>query len=104
MDIASRVQSNIPALVQSIVAVQSVASQIPGSDRKEIVLSGFQAAAQVGEQVDVPYVQAMSFLVDMIVGILKKKHPAFTPEPAAVKTSIQLPFSPEDVIAGRVKI
>ncbi len=71
----------LPAILQAIVGLQPLG--IAGLSKKQIILHVIDVAAQLGEQVPVALVQAISMLIDKIVTTLQAE-PVIVPDtPAA---------------------
>lgn len=71
----------LPAILQAILGLQ--ATGIAGLSKKQIILHVIDVAAQMGEQIPIALVQAISLLIDKIVTTLQGE-PAITPDvPAA---------------------
>jgi hypothetical protein len=90
LKILSNIASLFPVIWQSVVLIeQFVGSALPGTAKKDLVLTSIQTAAQIGEQVDNKTIQNISTLIDDLVSALNKsailgfgKAPAAPPEGA----------------------
>lgn len=61
-----------PAVLQSVVAVESTVGSLPGASKKELVLASVSTAAKIGQTVDESHVKAVSTLIDDVVASLNK--------------------------------
>ncbi len=72
----------LPAIIQAILALKPL--DIAGLSKKQIILHVIDVVAQLGEQIPIALVQAISMLVDKIVTTLQGSDPVVTPDtPAA---------------------
>ncbi len=62
----------LPFVLEAVLAVERVVGAGKGKEKKEIVMSAFQAAARVGEKSDDRVVTAVSELVNLNVDMLNK--------------------------------
>lgn len=60
----------IPELLPAIIALESNLPHATGEARKGVLMSTVQAAAQIGETVPEPHVQAVSAATDAVVAAL----------------------------------
>lgn len=59
----------LPKIIEAVVALQKIA--IPGANKKDIILHTISVAAEIGESIPVPLVQAISLMVDRTAASLK---------------------------------
>jgi len=72
----------LPTILQAILGLQPLG--IAGLSKKQIILHVIDVCAQLGEQVPIALVQAISLLIDKIVTTLQASDPVVTPgTPAA---------------------
>ncbi len=72
----------LPTILQAILGLQPLG--IAGLSKKQIILHVIDVAAQLGEQIPIALVQAISLLIDKIVTTLQDGVPVVTPDtPAA---------------------
>ena len=64
----------LPTILSTIVAVEKAAAglNIPGANKKQVVLDIITAGATGAEQIPVPQVQQIGGLIDTVVGALNK--------------------------------
>ncbi len=60
----------LPGILAGVKAVENAVGAGHGQAKKDIVMSGILAAAQAGEKIDQPTVQAVSSTIDYVVSIL----------------------------------
>lgn len=72
MKILSFILSILPGVLQSIMAVEAAIGAGKGQTKKAVVMSAITAAAQAGEQIAVPQIQAVSATIDAVVAGLNK--------------------------------
>jgi hypothetical protein len=61
----------LPAVVQGVVAVQSVLKDAPGTTKKDVFMQVVDVAKAAGQQVPDAHVKIISDLVDGVKGSLK---------------------------------
>ena len=71
----------LPAILQAILGLQQTG--IAGLSKKQIILHVIDVAAQLGEQIPVALVQAISLLIDKIVTTLETE-PVVVPPMAPI--------------------
>jgi hypothetical protein len=79
-----------PLALSAVTGVEAAAAGLPGETKSQIAINMVLAAAQTGEAVPVPQVQAVSALVALLVSILNatgmfshKPKPSIPVPPAA---------------------
>ncbi len=60
----------LPHVLQGVQAVETAVHGVPGATKKQLVLAGIAAAAQVGEAVPEDHVKLVSALIDSTVATL----------------------------------
>lgn len=85
MSIFAKILGFLPSILAGIKAVEDIVGGGHGQTKKAIVLSAVQTAAQTGETIDNPTVQAISATIDHVVGLLNSSgiFTHSTPAPAA---------------------
>ncbi len=72
----------LPAILKAILELQPLG--LAGLSKKQIILHVIDVAAQMGEQIPIALVQAISLLIEKIVATIKQEDPVITPAtPAA---------------------
>ncbi len=80
----------LPAILQAILGLQPLG--IAGLSKKQIILHVIDVAAQMGEQVPIALVQAISLLIDKIVTTIQGSEPVVAPDtPAATVITPPVP-------------
>jgi len=60
----------LPHVLEGVIAVEKVMKGAPGAAKKQIIMDAISAGAQAAKDIPESHVQAVSTLVDAVVGTL----------------------------------
>jgi hypothetical protein len=82
-----------PYVLNGAIAIQSAMPNVPGTNKKQILLSGLAAGAAIGETIPEVHVQAVSAMIDAVVSALKSSS-LFGFSPTAQTTQVPQTLAP----------